>query len=120
LIVNGYKDVENRTWRPSYIGWLAIHAGKRFDQEGYRWVRTNFPEIPMPEPSQFKLGGIVGVATLTGWSTAPDSPWFFGPVGLMMHYARPVDLIPCCGKLGIFDIPDEMLPSLGLARAGKK
>ena len=27
LIVNGYKDVENRTWKAKYTGALLIHAG---------------------------------------------------------------------------------------------
>jgi hypothetical protein len=33
LIVDGIKDVENRSWRTNYRGRLGIHAAQRFDQE---------------------------------------------------------------------------------------
>src|SRR5216683_3431530 len=31
LIVNGYKDIENRTWNTNYKGFVLIHAGKQVD-----------------------------------------------------------------------------------------
>lgn len=39
LLVNGFKPVENRSWPTKVRGRIAIHAGKKFDYEGYRWVR---------------------------------------------------------------------------------
>ena len=33
LLVHG-KDVENRTWIPSYRGWLVIHSSNGFDPAG--------------------------------------------------------------------------------------
>ena len=38
LIVNGIKDIENRTWKTSYRGKLFIHASKSFDRKGYLWI----------------------------------------------------------------------------------
>ena len=34
LIVNGYKDVENRTWVTRYRGMLLIQASARFALKG--------------------------------------------------------------------------------------
>lgn len=33
ILLHG-KDVENRTWAPSYRGWLVIHASNGFDPAG--------------------------------------------------------------------------------------
>lgn len=37
------------------------------------------------------------------------SPWFAGPVGLVLHKAKPCNLIPCLGALGFFDVPDDLV-----------
>ena len=39
LILNGYKDLENRTWRTDYRGPLLIHAGMRVetDKDAVEW-----------------------------------------------------------------------------------
>src|SRR5437016_10859136 len=34
LIVNGHKDIENRSWQTKFRGKLLIHAGQRFDPKG--------------------------------------------------------------------------------------
>jgi hypothetical protein len=64
LIVNGFKPLENRTWKTQTRGEILIHASKSFDKAGYTWVRDNFPEIDLPLPQQFERDGIVGVANL--------------------------------------------------------
>lgn len=86
LIVNGYKDVENRSWPTNVRGRIAIHAGKKFDSEGYEWVLDNRPDIEMPHPAAFEFGGIVGSAVLTDCITEPlndEALWFFGPYGFV-------------------------------------
>jgi hypothetical protein len=102
LIVHGYKPVENRDWSTKLRGVIGIHAGKKFDRDGYEWVRAEFPEIPMPEPNAFPMGGIVGRAHLVDCVTAHASPWFFGEFGFVLQNAEPLDLAPCRGKLGFF------------------
>ena len=52
LLVNGYKDIENRNWATEFRGRCFIHAGKNFDQEGYDWVRRNFRHISLPQPGR--------------------------------------------------------------------
>src|SRR5690242_19271129 len=81
LIVNGYKDIENRDWATKVRGRIGIHAGKKVDAEGYEWVRSARPDIPLPPMSALEKGGIVGAVDLTGCITESSSSWFFGLYG---------------------------------------
>ena len=60
LIVNGFKDVENRPRRTHYRGPSLIHAG--FNRAGYaeniEWVKRKHGIFV---PLQLDAGGIVGV-----------------------------------------------------------
>jgi len=103
LIVNGYKNVENRDWLCRVRGEFLVHTGKKFDLEGYLWVLKTFPHIPMPSRNSFELGGIVGKATITGCVTSMQSPWFFGHYGFVLVDAGPLPFYPCKGQLGFFD-----------------
>lgn len=122
LIVHGYKPVENRTWRPAYRGQLLIHAGQKFDKEGYLWVLANTEiGLDLPPIHDFLTepgyrGGIVGQAELYDVTEArfpshahdylPDPyPWFFGPHGLWLRDAKVLPFHPCRGQLGIFEFP---------------
>lgn len=40
LVSEGYKGVENRTWKTNYRGVFLIHAGKEIDFNGIEW-RSN-------------------------------------------------------------------------------
>jgi len=102
LIANGYKDIENRTWKSDHRGWTMIHAGKKIDREGYDWVRENFPAIPMPPITELQTGSIVGKMLITECVMHSKSPWFFGPYGFGIEAAGSIDPIPCLGKLGFF------------------
>ena len=35
LIVNGHKDIENRSWRTKYRGPFLVHAGLKVEKEVY-------------------------------------------------------------------------------------
>jgi hypothetical protein len=104
LIVNGYKDVENRSWPTKYRGTIAIHAGKKFDYDGHFWVLNNFPELEIPEVhTAYNRGGIVGVSSIIDCVTSYDSEWFFGKYGFVLSGSSPKPLIPLRGQLGIFE-----------------
>jgi hypothetical protein len=102
LIVNGYKDVENRDWPTKLRGWIGIHAGKKFDAWGYDVAKRQHPEITFPAPDDFVRGGIVGRALLTDCVTASESPWFLGEYGFVLTRAEPLPFTPCRGMLGFF------------------
>lgn len=111
-IVNGYKLVENRDWDTKFRGEFLIHAGKKFDDGGYDFIKDKFPEIPLPDRYAFEgmMGGIVGKARLVNTVherdrhllTEADKPWFFGTIGFMLDSPESFTLTPCKGALGFF------------------
>lgn len=112
LIVRGFKPVENRTWATRYRGPVLIHAGQTFDVEGMDWVRAHREALGLPEDWltwTCNVGGIVGAATITDCVTRHDSPWFFGPRGLVLDDARMLPFLPRRGHLGLFEV--EVAPS---------
>ncbi len=63
LLVNGIKDVENRTWNTPYRGPLLIHASaKAMTRDDWDWLREvcGDYEIPVPDPAAIHLGAIIG------------------------------------------------------------
>lgn len=100
LIVNGFKDVENRSWSTRVRGFVGVHAGLKYDRDGHDWVRSEFPQIVLPE--LLDVGGIVGRVRVTDCVQELDSPWFFGPYGFRLADAQPLPFAPCRGKLGFF------------------
>lgn len=107
LIVNGYKDIENRSWRTKYRGQVLIHASKgltrkEFDEACMQVVDVIAP-IDIPDFDDLERGGIVGVATITDCVEQSESPWFFGEKGFVLSDARPLKFIQMKGKLSFFE-----------------
>jgi hypothetical protein len=103
------KDVENRSWAHDYRGPVFIHASKKFDHEGWKWLEDNqselFPSVELPSPSEFLTGGIVGQAVIKKLVRSRHfSPWMFGPWGWVLIEPKPLDFFPCKGQLGLFEI----------------
>lgn len=125
FIVNGYKDIENRSWYTNYRGPVLIHAGKKFDEDGWEYIKKCFKDLATKEqkerfygagsitPRQIMetLGGIVGYAEITDCVKQSKSPWFFGEFGFVLKDARPLPFYPCRGQLGFFHspLPEEYL-----------
>lgn len=116
LIVNGYKDVENRTWdRPQEFHVpqrIYVHTGATLvDKYAVADVLRilNFKQSGefMLALGEMVYGAIVGEVTVNAWTDgwAAGSPWFEGPYGLILFdpiaYAKP---IPFKGRLGLFDV----------------
>jgi hypothetical protein len=109
LIVNGYKQVENRDWWTKFRGRVLIHAGKKVDPAfDYEWAEDLLGGIHIPR--EVFCGGIVGAATITDCVTRmPGNPWFFGKHGFVMENAVALDVpVPCKGQLGFFKVPDDV------------
>lgn len=108
LIANGYKDVENRTWRSAFCGPVLIHAGKKYspDAEVAYTILADEAERIIPRRHDLSYGGIVGVAEIITCVTNDeyDSPWLFGPFAFIFKHARPLPFLPCRGQLGFFDV----------------
>ena len=102
LIVQGQKDVENRSWRASYRGPLLIHAPMTFDREGY-W-RLMDQGLDLPAPDRFDYSGIVGAVRMVGCVLRSDSPWFEGPWGFVFKNPVMLPHRPLSGKRRLFDV----------------
>lgn len=132
LIVNGFKDLENRTWAlpDKYLGaTVLIHASARppFSIATARDLVSEIHArygIPggLRYPAEGRgVGGIVGVARFTGCTRDHVSPWAArGQWHWLIAEARPLPFMPCKGRLGFFRV-DYAVPAgrgslMGVAR----
>lgn len=108
-IIHAGKDIENRSWRSDnpglrFRGRVCVHAGVGMTVDEYEEA-ANFMEgigVGCPPPADLLRGGILGTAIIADIVTNSDSPWFFGPKGLVIADAVPVDFIGVGGQLGFF------------------
>lgn len=108
-IVAGHKDIENRTTFAVNKGDMeprdiCIHAAKGMTQDEY-FSTSEFMfsmGIICPSPDLLLRGGIIGVCTVIDVVKEHDSPWFFGPRGLVLTSQREIEPIPSTGALGYF------------------
>jgi hypothetical protein len=118
-IVQGWEQIENRTWSTFVRGPICIHASK-FDKRNFNEdagdylatlaiVRASI-EVPDVAFDDLAFGAIVGVADIVDCVTTSASPWFFGTYGFVLANARPITPIPLKGKQGFFDWRSRMDP----------
>ena len=100
LIVNGHKDIENRSWSTKYRGPLLIHASAKKPEVTLLADIEQHYEVDLPKT--FDLGGIVGLANVVDCVGESRSVWMQGPVGRKLANARPLPFLPVLGKLGLF------------------
>lgn len=115
LIVHNLKDIENRGWSTQFRGVFYVHAGKTFDDVGYKWVLSKF-DIGLPSQSEFDRGGIVGRAEIVACVEHYDSVWFEGPYGFVLKNGEPLDFLPLSGRLGFFDVSEHVKVHYGFHR----
>lgn len=113
LIVNGHKDIENRTWTTQVRGRILVHAGQTMTRREYtevvEFLRNDeslahrVPELPPAD--QLERGGIVGEAMLVDCVSHSRSPWYMGSVGFVLRDAKPLPFARFKGQLGFFAVP---------------
>lgn len=110
LIVHGYKDIENRSWKTDYRGYLYIHAGLKFDKNAYYYLKKSFIWIDLPDMNQFNFGGIVGKVELVDCLERHNSVWYKEINNKEKTYAwllanpHILKFYPLKGRLGLFTI----------------
>lgn len=121
LIANGYLLVDDRTWSTDYRGTMMIHASKGIYEAYYDYLVTN-TDIPLPNKDKLGYGGVVGIAKLVLCARPDEIPPSFSieqrshfsgvprdGFGFLFENAQPLELMPCPGKLGIFEIDMDAL-----------
>jgi len=108
-IIHADKDIENRSWQAvnhglRQRGRIAIHAAKGMTKDEY-WEAREFIDglgYTCPGPTALFRGGIIGSVEVVDVVSESDSPWFFGPRGLVLRDPKPCRFIPSVGALGYF------------------
>ena len=109
-IIYAGKDIENRSAAAVRHGMVArricIHASKGMTQDEYEYdgrfidKTTSGPKVPRPD--KLIRGGIIGIVTVIAVVAEHESPWFFGPRGLVLADYVSIEPIPASGQLGYF------------------
>lgn len=103
LIVNGFKDIENRSWRTNHRGPLLIHAG--LDESEFTDYMADhiLKKYRVEIPELLKFGGVIGVADLVACHESHPSKWYV-PGNYAWELANPRLLRPrpCKGALSLF------------------
>ena len=112
------KDVENRNWKcplPT-CSLLAIHSGKRWNQQGADFIEKINPSsqalMPLP-PKEDHPTGIIAIAQFDGNVEKSDSQWFCGTIGWKLSNVLSFsDPIPCNGQQRLWHVPEDLLPEV--------
>jgi hypothetical protein len=106
LVVNGLKDVENRTWRTRYRGPVVIHTSQTPDQVSLEEMKRRFGVRP---PDHLPLGVVVGIADIVDCVMGHPSKWYVaGHWAFVLRNARPVTHVKWSGALSLRDVPQEL------------
>lgn len=105
LIVNGGKDVENRSWHTKFRGRFLVHAAQGMTSNEFtRALLYCFDRgLPMPDRWDMLRGGIIGSVELVDSLDQSDSPWYMGEKAFLLRDPKPLPFMPCKGRLGFFD-----------------
>ena len=118
LIVQGIKDIENRTWRTHHRGPVLIHASQRLDDISESELRRRFG---VKFPKYMPTGGVIGIVDVVDCVEDHDSKWFNREgFGFVLKNPRRLPFAKCPGQLGLRDAPRALLariPQLS-AKAG--
>jgi len=114
LIVNGHKDIENRSWKTNHRGPILVHASKGMSRAEYDSAKQtvalasamNGESIALPPYEQLERGGIVGQVEITGCVNKSPSPWFFGEFGFVLENAKALPFREVKGRLGFFNVEE--------------
>jgi hypothetical protein len=120
LIVNGHKDIENRTWPTAFRGSVLVHAGAtmtRADYEACAVFLAGIQEhltpgwrMPAFDILRGQCGGIVGRMEIVSCVRASRSPWFVGDFGFVLRNGQSLPFRRCKGALGFFKVAPEAVP----------
>lgn len=108
-IVAGHKVIENRSLGAirsgnMTTGSICIHAATGLKRDEFHWGhwRLDRHGVACPRPETLPRGAIIGTVEVVDIVDTSDSPWFGGPMGLVLENPQPLDPIPCPGALGYF------------------
>ncbi len=103
LVVNGYKDIENRSWGTSHRGLLLIHASSTKSDFTPKQLESIAVKHGVRVPETLDIGGIVGVVEVVDCVARHKSKWKHpGSWGWVLENARRLPFRECKGAVGFF------------------
>lgn len=112
------KNIENRS-RPTRVrGRVAVHVSAAMTRDDYRFaiefMGNILPACDLPsfDALRASLGHIIGTVEVVDSVRASASPWYMGDHAHVLARPIPCAPIPYKGRLGYFDIPDDLIPEL--------
>ena len=107
LLMEGIKDVENRSWSTDYRGTVHLHASKT--ETGYEYkkaqnlIKVKQLEVTLPPLEQLEVGGVIGTIDIIDCVPRHPSPWYIeGNYAFVMANPRKGKFIPLKGQLRLF------------------
>ena len=122
LLATGVKTWETRSWQTPYRGWIAIHASLKPDVPAL-WDAFDRKYLAS---TTVRIGAIVGIGRLVDCKRTEDivdtivradrhlGDWTKGRVAWKIEDARPIEAIPCKGKLGLWTLQDAQAEIISL------
>lgn len=118
-IIHAGKDIENRSWQAvnhglNVRGPIAIHASASMSKGEYESTAEFMKTIGVtcPPAKDLRRGGIIGEVEVLDVVRGSDSPWFFGPRGLVLANPGACTFIPVKGCLGYFNWRNHLTEDL--------
>ena len=146
LLTIGAKRIETRSWNTRHEGPLLIHAGKAMPCRIGQRLQLGEWEVERDQsglllrgprfawPYRLPVGAVIGMVDIIYTRSTSSGEYGPGPEemplgdhspgrygwytdSLSERFQRP---IPCAGKLGLWDFPDELLPEVWLREAQRR
>lgn len=124
LIADGIKDVENRTWQTHYRGRILIHAAGTPQLLRLNQLLTKAQKKAVEQRGKivdylchkWQNGAIIGSVEVYDVVKNDESIWAeAGPYNWLLR--NPIlytNALPVKGKLGLWEIDDELVKDLGV------
>jgi hypothetical protein len=110
-ILHEGKDIENRSWRRTFRGWIALHASGQPSRGA-----TFPPGHRLPDFSDLDYSAICGVVRVVDIVTSSRSKWFWQPDDGSINYGWVLtsalalkEPVPCKGALGLWEVPPNIV-----------
>lgn len=108
LITEGYKGVENRSWKTLHRGEFLIHSAQTVDAEAMKQLPRLFPDIEFP--ASYDLGKVIGKVELYDCITDSDSQWAQPrSYHFMLRNAQTCRPVQYKGQLNFFNVDEKYL-----------
>lgn len=108
LIIEGKKTIELRTWKTNYRGKILVHRSG--ENGGIIGTVEIVDIVNIESPEQFR--------SLHDRHHAPDTFYKERLFGWILKNAKPVESVPCKGRLGLWEPSAKVLKRVG-TKVGK-